>query len=40
MRATALTFSILFESRRKKIQRFLSLSCLNIETKEFPILTM
>jgi hypothetical protein len=37
--ATALPFPILFESRRKKIQRFLSLPCLKIETIWFPIFT-
>ncbi len=37
--ATALPLSITFESRRKKIQRFLSLPCLKIETIWFPILT-
>ena len=35
--ATALPFTILFQSRRKKIQIFLSLPCLNIETIWFPI---
>ncbi|KYC37819.1 hypothetical protein WA1_04735 [Scytonema hofmannii PCC 7110] len=38
--ATALPFPILFESRRKKIQRFLSLPCLRIEKIWFPILTL
>ncbi len=37
--ATALPLSIMFESRRKKIQRFLSLPCLKVETIWFPILT-
>lgn len=36
--ATALPLPILFESRRKKIQRFLSLPFLNIEKIWFPIL--
>jgi hypothetical protein len=36
--ATALPFPILFESRRKKIQRFLSLPQLTIEKIWFPIL--
>lgn len=36
--ATALPLPILFESRRKKIQRFLSLPSLNIETLWFPII--
>lgn len=36
--ATALPIPILFESRRKKIQRFLSLPSLNIETIWFPII--
>lgn len=35
--ATVLPFPILFQSRRKKIQRFLSLPCLNIETIWLPI---
>lgn len=37
--ATALPLPILFESRRKKIQRFLSLPTLRIETIWFPIVT-
>ena len=37
--ATALPLPILFESRRKRIQRFLSLPGLKIVTKEFPIVT-
>jgi Transposase DDE domain len=37
--ATALPLHILFESKRKKIQRFLSLPCLKIETIWFPILS-
>lgn len=36
--ATALPLPILFESRRKKLQRFLSLPSLNIETIWFPII--
>ncbi len=36
--ATALPLPILFESRRKKIQRFLSLPTLNIKTLWFPII--
>ena len=36
--ATALPLPILFESRRKKVQRFLSLPSLNIETMWFPII--
>jgi len=36
--ATALPFPITFESRRKKIQRFLSLPHLTLETIWFPIL--
>jgi len=36
--ATALPLPILFESRRKKIQRFLSLPNLNIKTLWFPII--
>lgn len=36
--ATALPLPILFESRRKKVQRFLSLPSLNIETLWFPII--
>jgi len=36
--ATAIPLPILFESRRKKLQRFLSLPSLNIETLWFPIL--
>ncbi len=36
--ATALPLPILFESRRKKIQRFLSLPSLNIKTLWFPII--
>lgn len=36
--ATALPIPILFESRRKKVQRFLSLPSLNIETLWFPII--
>ena len=36
--ATALPIPILFESRRKKIQRFLSLPGLNIKTLWFPII--
>ena len=35
--ATALPLPILFESRRKKVQRFLSSPSLNIETLWFPI---
>ena len=35
--ATALPIPIAFESRRKRIQRFLSLPTLNIETIWFPI---
>jgi Transposase DDE domain len=38
--ATALPLSIIFESRRKKIQRFLSLPCLKIEIIWFPIITL
>jgi hypothetical protein len=37
--ATALPLPILFESRRKKIQRFLSLPSLKVETIWFPIVT-
>lgn len=37
--ATALPIPILFESRRKKIQRLLSLPCLTIEKIWFPIVT-
>ena len=37
--ATALPLSIMFESKRQKIQRFLSLPCLKNETILFPILT-
>ena len=36
--ATALPIPILFESRRKKVQRFLSLPSLNIKTLWFPML--
>ncbi|MBF2063910.1 MAG: IS4 family transposase [Calothrix sp. C42_A2020_038] len=36
--ATALPLPILFESRRKKIQRFLSLPIINIKTLWFPII--
>ena len=36
--ATALPLPILFESRRRKVQRFLSLPSLNIETIWFPII--
>ncbi len=36
--ATALPLPILFESRRKKVQRFLSLPILNIETLWLPII--
>ena len=36
--ATVLPIPILFESRRKKIQRFLSLPSLNIKTLWFPII--
>lgn len=36
--ATAIPFPILFESRRKKLQRFLSLLSLNIEKLWFPLL--
>ncbi|MBE9228600.1 hypothetical protein IQ264_24630 [Phormidium sp. LEGE 05292] len=36
--ATALPIPILFESRRKKIQRFLSLNYINVEEIWFPIL--
>lgn len=36
--ATALPLPILFESRRKKVQRFLSLPSLNIKTLWFPII--
>ena len=36
--ATVLPVPILFESRRKKVQRFLSLPSLNIETLWFPII--
>ena len=35
---TALSIPILFESRRKKIQRFLSLPIFNIKTLWFPII--
>ena len=35
--ATALPIPILFESRRKKIQRFLFLNCINVEEIWFPI---
>ncbi|MBH8554188.1 hypothetical protein I8751_17815 [Nostocaceae cyanobacterium CENA357] len=35
--ATALPIPILFESRRKKIQRFLSLNYINVEEIWFPI---
>ena len=38
--ATVFPFPILFESRRKKIQRFLSLPCLTIEMIWFPFITM
>jgi hypothetical protein len=37
--ATALPLPILFESRRRKIQRFLSLPILNVEKLWFPIIT-
>ena len=37
--ATALPLPILFESRRKKIQRFLSLPILNLDSLWFPIIT-
>ncbi len=36
--ATAIPLPILFESRRKKLQRFLSLPSLNVKTLWFPIL--
>ena len=36
--AAAIPLPILFESRRKKIQRFLSLPSLNIQTLWFPII--
>ena len=36
--ATALPLPILFESRRKKVQRFLSLPIINIKTLWFPII--
>lgn len=36
--STALPIPILFESRRKKVQRFLSLPILNIKTLWFPII--
>lgn len=36
--ATALPLPILFESRRKKVQRLLSLPCLKIESIWFPII--
>lgn len=36
--ATALPLPVLFESRRKKIQRFLSLPSLNLKTLWFPII--
>ncbi len=36
--ATALPLPILFESRRKRIQRFLSLNYINIEEIWFPII--
>jgi len=36
--ATALPIPILFESRRKKIQRFLSLNYINVEEIWFPII--
>jgi hypothetical protein len=36
--ATALPIPILFESRRKKIQRFLSLNYINVEEMWFPII--
>jgi len=36
--ATALPLPILFESRRKRIQRFLSLKYINIEEIWFPII--
>jgi len=38
--ATALPLTVLFESRRKKIQRFLSVKSLNIETLWFPMISM
>ena len=37
--ANALPLPILFESRRKKIQRFLSLPILNVEKLWFPLIT-
>jgi hypothetical protein len=36
--ATAIPIPILFESRRKKVQRFLSLPSINIKTLWFPII--
>ena len=36
--ATAIPIPILFESRRKKVQRFLSLPILNLKTLWFPII--
>lgn len=36
--STALPIPILFESRRKKVQRFLSLPIINIKTLWFPII--
>lgn len=36
--ATACPLPILFESRRKKVQRFLSLNCFNVKTILFPII--
>ena len=38
--ATTLPLPVLFESRRKKIQRFLSLKTLNVETLWFPIISL
>lgn len=38
--ATVFPLPILFESRRKKIQRFLSLTCLTLEIIWFPLITM
>lgn len=38
--ATALPLPILFESRRKKVQRLLSLPCFKIETLWFPIIKL
>ena len=38
--ATTLPIPILLESRRKKLQRFLALKSLNIETLWFPMISM